>query len=157
MTLCPGRKGSSIEGGSWDRDLGLDLEVVRAWRPSLVLALLEDHEYASLGIAHFKEAVFRAGLPWDFAPIPDGGVPGLEFDLAWGEIAPRSRQILDNGGRILIHCRAGLGRTGLVAACLLVDFGATSEEAIDAVRTARPSAIETSEQERYIRSRATDD
>jgi hypothetical protein len=152
MTICPGRKGSSAEGGSWDRDLQVDLEAVRAWNPDIALALLEEHEYARLGIPHFREAVAKARLPWEFAPIPDGCVPGREFNLAWRETAPRVRTILHAGGRALIHCRAGLGRTGLVAACLLVDFGATPQEAIDSVRAARPNTIETAEQERYVRS-----
>jgi hypothetical protein len=154
MTICPGRKGSSAEGGSWDRGLQIDLEAVRAWNPDIVLALLEEHEYAGLGIPHFREAVATAKLPWEFAPIPDGGVPGHEFNLAWRETAPRVRELLQAGGRVLIHCRAGLGRTGLVAACLLVDFGATPQEAINSVRAARPNTIETAEQERYVRSRS---
>jgi hypothetical protein len=155
MTLCPGRKGTSVEGGRWNRDLELDLEGVRAWKPDLVLSLLEEHEYAGLGIPHFRDAVNSASLPWEFAPIPDGGVPGPEFDLAWRTIAPRVANILRESGRVLIHCRAGLGRTGLVAACILVDFGASAQEAIDVVRAARTNTIETSEQENYVRLRAS--
>jgi ADP-ribosyl-[dinitrogen reductase] hydrolase len=39
-----------------------------------------------------------------------------------------------------------------VAACLLVEFGVTPDEAIQRVRIARPNAIETSAQERYVRA-----
>ena len=155
MTLCPGRKGTSVEGGRWDRDLDIDIEAVRTWKPDLVLSLLEEHEYAGLGIPQFRETAIRAGVPWEFAPIPDGGVPGPEFDLAWRAIAPRVANILREGGRVLIHCRAGLGRTGLVAASILVDFGASAQETLDAVRAARAKTIETTEQERYIRLKAS--
>jgi ADP-ribosyl-[dinitrogen reductase] hydrolase len=153
MTLCPGRKGSSLEGGSWNRDLAMDLEAVRAWKPDAVIALLEQHEYAMLGIPHFRKAVAAAKLPWSFASMPDGGVPGTEFDAVWSDLGPRVRAVLRGGGRVLVHCRAGLGRTGLVAASLLVELGAEPQAAIDAVRASRPNTIETPAQEAYVRSR----
>ena len=52
---------------------------------------------------------------------------------------------------MVIHYRGGLGRTGTVAARLLVEFGMGPEEAIAAVRKARPGAIENAEQEDYVR------
>jgi protein-tyrosine phosphatase len=61
------------------------------------------------------------------------------------------RRILREGGRIVLHCRGGLGRTGLVAARLLIEFGMAPQEAIRRVRAARPGAIQTREQEDYVR------
>jgi ADP-ribosyl-[dinitrogen reductase] hydrolase len=55
-----------------------------------------------------------------------------------------------NGG--ITHCRGGLGRAGLVAALLLIETGLEAEAAIRAVRAARPGAIETAAQERYVRA-----
>ena len=49
-----------------------------------------------------------------------------------------------------MHCRGGLGRTGIVAASLLIGFGIGPRDAIVAVRKARPGAIETLQQERYV-------
>ncbi len=151
MTICPGRKGPSLAGGSWDRDLSLDLEVVRAWQPEIVIALLEDHEYAFLGIPRFRADVLRAGLPWVFAPIVDGGIPSAEFRETWTSLGPQVRAILQRGGRVLIHCRAGLGRTGMLAAMLLVELGEDAESAIRRVRAARANTIETRAQETYVR------
>ena len=153
MTLCPGRKGISREYGSWDRDLASDLDVIRAWKPDLAIALLEDHEYPRLGIPRFRQDVIESGLPWEFAPIEDGGIPDAEFERKWRELGPRVRRTLRAGGRVLIHCRAGLGRTGLLAATLLVELGANPQRAIADVRRARPGAIETSVQESYVLSR----
>ena len=94
MTLCPGRKGASAAGGSWDRDLDADLVAVRGWKPDPIISLVEDHEFYALGIPQFRDAVALARLPWLFAPMPDGGVPGRAFDLAWVQIGPRIREIL---------------------------------------------------------------
>jgi hypothetical protein len=154
MTICPGRKGPSLAGGSWDRDLSLDLGIVRAWQPDIVIALLEDHEYAFLGIPRFRADVLRAGLPWVFAPIVDGGIPDAVFLETWKSLGPQVRAILKHGGRVLIHCRAGLGRTGMVAAMLLVEFGEDPESAIRRVREARANTIETRAQEEYVRGHA---
>ena len=44
LTLCPGKKGDSVFGGAWDRDLDADLDVIKAWDANAVLSLIEDHE-----------------------------------------------------------------------------------------------------------------
>jgi ADP-ribosyl-[dinitrogen reductase] hydrolase len=59
---------------------------------------------------------------------------------------------LQTGGSVLIHCRGGLGRTGTIAARLLVELGWQPRAAIEAVRGARPGAIETPQQERHVLS-----
>ena len=69
MTLCPGHKGPSLAVGHWDRDLATDLETIRAWKPDLVITLMQDHEFAVLGVPHFRRDVAASGIPWVFAPI----------------------------------------------------------------------------------------
>jgi ADP-ribosyl-[dinitrogen reductase] hydrolase len=52
--------------------------------------------------------------------------------------------------RRLIHCRGGLGYTGMIAARLLVELGMDAHDAIAAVRRVRPGAIETGAQEQHV-------
>ena len=50
----------------------------------------------------------------------------------------------------MLHCLAGLGRTGMMAARLLVDLGMAPALAVAEVRKVRPRAIQTEEQEKYV-------
>jgi ADP-ribosyl-[dinitrogen reductase] hydrolase len=97
------------------------------------------------------------GIP--FAPgkhdrhaIRDVGTPGPEFEEHWPARSKRLRQRLDAGENIVVHCRGGLGRAGMISARLLVESGIEPEAAIERVRAARPGAIETLRQEEWVRS-----
>jgi hypothetical protein len=70
-------------------------------------------------------------------PVDDGGVGHDDDVLA---LVERLGAHLDAGGSVLTHCGAGLGRTSIVCALLLVRAGSTLEEALVAVRAARPGA-----------------
>ena len=149
MTLCPGKKDPYAAFGAWDRDLRRDLQTIGDWGASAIVTLIEEHEFALLGVPDFAKAV-GAAFHWHWLPIADGGVPDAGFERQWQAAGPQLRRRLTVGERVLIHCRAGLGRTGLVAARLLVEFGSAPAEAVRAVRQARRSTIETSIQEQYI-------
>jgi len=149
MTLCPGKKDPYAKFGAWDRDLQADLQAIRDWGASAIVSLMEGSEFWLLGVPDF-EAKVAAEFRWLWLPIPDGGVPGEEFEHRWAEAGPELHSRLTAGERVLIHCRAGLGRTGMIAARLLVEAGLTPLQALNAVRRARPGTVETLPQERYV-------
>ena len=92
----------------------------------------------------------KRGIEWHHLPIVDVKPPGAEFEAAWRTSGPRLLELLRSGLRVLVHCRGGLGRAGTVSARLLVELGVAPVEAIRQVRRARPGAIETPAQERYV-------
>jgi len=54
-------------------------------------------------------------------------------------------------GNVVLHCLGGLGRSGMVAACALVDAGLAPDDAIRLVREHRsPRAVETRTQEEFV-------
>jgi protein-tyrosine phosphatase len=56
---------------------------------------------------------------------------------------------------VLVHCRGRLGRAIIVAASLLIELGMEPTKAFEHVRAVRLGAIETGDQERYVRSICT--
>ena len=147
LTLCPGKKDVSR---SWNRDLGADLRAIRAWGATTVVTLIEDHEFRLLRIESLADDVRALGMNWVHLPIVDVSIPDSRFEDAWIGDGPKLHDRLDAGEKILIHCRGGLGRTGLVAGRILVERGCAPKSAIQRIRSVRPNAIETSEQEQYV-------
>jgi len=147
LTLCPGKKDVSR---SWNRDLSTDLRAIRAWGATTVVTLIEDHEFRLLKIESLADDVLALDMSWVHLPIVDVSIPDRRFQDAWVSDGPKLHDRLDAGEKILIHCRGGLGRTGLVAGRILVERGCAPKNAIQRIRSVRPHAIETSEQEHYV-------
>ena len=152
MTFCPGKRQRGAAMGDWERDLAADLARIAEWGAAAVVTLMEEHELERYGVPGLGEAVEALGMEWHHLPIPDVGVPDSLFEARWFYAGHRLRAHLLAGRRVLLHCRGGLGRTGTIAARLLAELGAVPEEAIAAVRRARPGAIETAAQEAYVRA-----
>ncbi len=150
LTILPGRKtASSIAGGMPDRDLEADMREIAAWGPSLILTLLEPHEARELGVPDFATAI-PGGIEHRWLPIVNGSVPDASWLARWRPVAQDVLARLRRGERVLLHCRGGRGRVGLVAGLLLRDCGLGGEEAIRWVREARAGALENRRQERFV-------
>jgi protein-tyrosine phosphatase len=85
--------------------------------------------------------------------VPDQGTPTLAEARA---LVRHIQGRLQAGGRVVVHCLGGLGRSGLIAGCLLRAQGRDAAAAIAHVRAARgPRAIETPAQERFVAAYAS--
>ena len=114
-----------------------------------VVSLLTPEEQRDLDL--LKEAVesHRHGLAFSSFPIPDRQVPTSE--TKFNEAVRHAGEILSDGKNLLVHCRQGVGRTGLFAACLLIRSGMSPSAAVDLVSAARGLAVpETIEQRDWI-------
>jgi ADP-ribosyl-[dinitrogen reductase] hydrolase len=152
MTFCPGKNQPSSITGGWNRDLDLDLHAIRDWGAQILVSLLEPHEFLSVRVSRddLSRLSGALGIEWIDAPIVDGSVPSASFLVKWRLTAPRLRSVVDRGGAVVLCCMGGLGRTGMMAACLLVETGYAPDVAIAAVRAARPGTIETKAQEDFV-------
>lgn len=146
MSHCPGRQRLD----AWPRDLAQDLATVQAWGASTLLSLVEFHEFARLGVPGFAEAMSHSAMVWLQVPVADMHTPDRGTLAAWRQCRPALRDALARGDKVLVHCAAGLGRTGMLVARLLVDSGLHADDAIARVRAARPGTIETEAQARFV-------
>ncbi len=149
ITFAPGKQQAG-QSGRHARDLAADLDRIAGWNAAMVVTLVEAHELNALGIAAIGLEVGRRHMAWRHWPIADYQVPDAAFEAAWPVRSAQLRSLLACGGRVVIHCKGGLGRAGMIAARLLVENGTAPVEAVAAVRAVRPHAIETSAQERWV-------
>lgn len=151
ITFCPGKHDRMAVTGIWARDLGIDLDAIRHWGAERILTLVEPKELLELKVPALGHEVHVRGMAWHHLPIADYSVPGEGFELAWLEEGKAIRQLLRQGGKVVVHCKGGLGRAGMIAARLLVELGVPADEAIHQVRAVRHGAIETPAQLAVVR------
>lgn len=150
MMPCPGIRLESPRRGNIQKNLRRDLAACREWGASGILTLNEPDELFGLGVGELGGHVTEAGFWWRNLPIADMGVPDDSFEVMWAVEGKQIAASLIAGERVILHCLAGLGRTGMIAARLLVDMGMSPQLAVAEVRKIRPRAIQTEEQEKYV-------
>ncbi len=152
MVACPGIRIGGGQNQQVAKNLKSDLQALKDWGVTGVVSLVEEHELSIVGVEGLPQKLESEGVWWRHMPIMDMYVPEEDFEEQWAEEGKRIRSFLKRGEHIIFHCYAGLGRTGLVVAKILVDFGMEPEEAINAVRKANKRRIQTKEQAEYIRA-----
>jgi hypothetical protein len=151
ITFCPGKRDPYAQTGAWERDLGIDVDAIAAWGASLVLTLVKPAELVALKVPSLGQEIQRRGMAWCHLPIADYSVPTEAFERQWVSQGQEIRARLRRGDDVLLHCKGGLGRAGMMAARLLVELGMEPEEAIRRVRRERKGAIETPSQLALVR------
>lgn len=152
ITFCPGKYDPHALTGAWDRDLNRDLDTIRDWGAVAVVTFLEPKELTLLRVERLGGEVRRRNMLWFHLPIVDVSIPDDRLEQEWNVAGEELRSLLRHKLDILIHCRGGLGRAGMIAARLLVELGMDAAKAIAMVRAARPGAIETISQENFIKN-----
>jgi ADP-ribosyl-[dinitrogen reductase] hydrolase len=150
MAGCPGRATTWMMPNNTERELERDVETLARWGTQALVTLLDEVELARLRLHNLPALLTAARISWYRAPLVPGR-SGADFESVWSKIGPVLREILWQGGKIALHCRDGRDRTGMIAARLLVELGCHPVDAINRVRAARPGAIGTDEQEKYVR------
>lgn len=135
-------------GGSEARYLA-DMAHMRDWQPALVMSMTPMAEMASVGVAGLGQDLQDLGTRWLHLPVPDYGVPAPEAAPVWAAGSRAALAALGGGGRVLIHCRGGCGRSGMAALRLMVEAGEPPEAALMRLRAVRPCAVETQAQLRW--------
>src|SRR3954451_16406573 len=124
----PGKLGLAARprGGDWLEDEIADLKRVGV---STVVSLLTPQEEHDLALDEESCDVRSQGMSFVSFPIPDREVPSSEDQLT--KTLDALDADLTSGKNVLVHCRQGIGRMGLLAACLPVAEGWNPEAAVN--------------------------
>jgi len=132
-------------------------EEVAAWQRTsldMVVSLLEAHEIRELELLEEPVLCAEHGIAFRHFPIPDRGTPPSLREAV--TLIAELNAALVNGKSIAIHCRAGIGRTGLIAGGLLHTLGVPGKDIFHLLSRSRGLAMpDTSAQaewvDRYVR------
>ncbi|MBK6465979.1 MAG: protein phosphatase [Rhodobacter sp.] len=144
LSPLPGREGS----------YAADLADLVAFAPALVLSMTTAEETAARGAWRLAEDLARHGIRWRHLPIADFGVPNGETAALWPAASVEARGLLAAGGRVLVHCMGGCGRSGMAVLRLMVETGEDPAAALVRLRAQRPCAVETPAQLDWAAGRA---
>ena len=137
---------SRPRGGDW-----LEHEI-SGWRDAelnAVLSLLTKDEETEFQLLDERKSSERQGLRFFSLPIPDLGVPSSRKETL--SVLSQIENLLATGQNVGIHCRQSVGRSGMIAASLLVMSASDPREAVEAVSIARGLLVpETEEQRKWI-------
>jgi protein-tyrosine phosphatase len=141
LTPCPGTKGV---------DLDASLEQLKEQGVQAIVTALDDAELASKEVAELGVKAEQLGMQWFQIEIEDDCAPDETFAEKWQAASPVLHQIVDNGGKVAMHCMGGSGRTGLFAAHLLLEKSWSLTDIVTQVQALRPGAFTKPVQVDYI-------
>lgn len=123
-----------------------------AWREAgidMVVSLLEPEEEAQLVLEGEAAAAAASGIDFKPFPIPDRGVPASRESVA--ELASDIVDALDMGKNVAVHCRQGIGRSGMIVGGVLVAAGQDLATALRTIKESRGLEVpETEEQQHWL-------
>lgn len=123
-----------------------DLTTVLQWDPDLVISATLCPEMEIFGADGLGSDLTDAGVAWIHRPIVDYGVASRS-STEWSTLSVHARKLLTSGGKVLVHCRGGCGRSGMIVLRLMVECGEDPQSALARLRKIRPCAVETKAQE----------
>ncbi|WP_293577612.1 protein-tyrosine phosphatase family protein [Phaeobacter sp.] len=138
LALCP------LPGAGGD--YAGDMAHIHDWQPGFVISMTTTAEHERFGAASLGADLQGMGCRWVHLPVPDYSPPPPDVLMRWPEVSHIARKTLVGGGRVLVHCRGGCGRSGMVVLRLMIELGERPASALERLRSLRPCAVETDEQ-----------
>lgn len=141
LTPCPGTLNTNIE------------EALRSLKNAgaiAVLTLMSEEEMHRHNVSELNTTCEALQLEWFHLPIDDEGAPEEAFEKCWIKLSKSIHHYLNNDKAVVVHCKGGSGRTGVVAARLLIERGLSVGDAMSQIKSLRPNAFSHDVQVRYI-------
>jgi protein-tyrosine phosphatase len=139
-------------GHDWLPD---DLRRLRRAGVDVIVSALTSPEVKELGLEGEAEEYAQSGLRFVSFPIADRPAP--TSPTSFTALVDRLAEYSKNGKAIAIHCRAGIGRSSMIAACVLVKNGLSPDAAFQTIEEARGCPVpDTHEQRQWVELWASD-
>ena len=132
LTPCPGTK---------EADLSTSLNEIKATGAQAVLTFMTKAELDKNELSDIGKSVKGKGMSWFHLPIDDDEAPQAPFLTAWETAGPAVHRLIEQGKTIAVHCKGGSGRTGVVAAQILIERGEKIEPVMKRIKLLRPNAF----------------
>ena len=141
----PGRLATLSRPRGWDQ---IEHEIRRLHRRGVdvLVSLLTSDEIDELELHRAAECCRNIGVTFISYPIEDRTVP-LSFDETARLVGTLGDQLSEGKG-VAVHCRAGIGRSSTIAACVLVSEGYSPDLAFELIRQARRWKVPDTEEQR---------
>jgi protein-tyrosine phosphatase len=135
-------------GGDWLAD---EISALRQSGVDVLVSLLAPSESLELDLTDEAAECARQGLPFLALPIEDRRVPVSTADAAG--LLQVLTAALGEGKHVALHCRHGIGRSALIAACLLAEQGLSVDAAFEQLARVRGRPVpDTDEQRAWVSS-----
>jgi protein-tyrosine phosphatase len=133
-------------GGDWLED---EIRALKADGVEVIVSALEPVEVEELALQHEEQICRASGIEFLSFPIPDRSLPNsAERFAAFIESAD---QHLQSGRAMVVHCRAGIGRSTIIAGSLLLRHGFSAAAAFELLESARGFPVpDTPEQREWV-------
>ena len=133
-------------GDDWLVD---DLRAPKRSGVDVIVSALTAPETEELGLTEEAEGCVQNGITFFSFPIEDRSVPANfgQFEIFVSQLLEHAR----NGKSLVIHCRAGIGRSSLIAGCALTKLGLSADQAFRFIEKARSCPVpDTLEQWEWV-------
>lgn len=155
---CPNNKGQLLLTpcpGTVNESLGASLQALKRKGAAAIITLMTTADLAEHKVEALGHTCETLGLEWFHLPIEDESVPSANTEQCWLNARKRIHQYLNENKAVVVHCKGGSGRTGILAATILLERGVDVNSAIDQIKALRPKAFSHSVQVDYILARGT--
>jgi protein-tyrosine phosphatase len=119
------------------------------------VSLLEQQEINELGLRNQQTLCFKHELEYINFPIVDRNIPekGNKID----SLIDQLYQKIQTGNSVVIHCRMGIGRSSIIAGCILLKAGFKTDQILQKITSARGLKVpDTDQQVQWLKSREKD-
>jgi protein-tyrosine phosphatase len=111
-------------------------------------------EMKNLHAENLPEVCKQNNMQWFNMETDDHKIPGEDSLSKWDQYKGKLVEVINQGGKVAVHCKGGTGRTGVGVAMLLLELGRDGEQAIADVKALKPGAFSIELMVEFIKNQA---